>query len=119
MGSSRYRLPRCPECAGVVDGQIARLVGETGADARIGVILVPLPTLQHRADDADHARTIDLEIPLEGPQQKLAFLAVADVRVPEIELQLSMNIGPTNSAIPSSVPLASCSAYRGVPGMGV
>ena len=56
------------------------------------MVLVTSPTLKQRANDSDNARAIDREIAVEGPQQQLAFLAVLDVGVPEIELQLSMDI---------------------------
>ncbi len=86
-----------PECARVFDRQVGRLVGEASADARVGVVLVTFPTPEQRADDSDDARTVDLEIPMEGAQEELAFLAVFNVRVPEIELQLSVNIRPATS----------------------
>ena len=120
MGIVPVSTPRGPECARVFDRQVGRFVRKAGADARVGVVLVTFPTLEQRANDSDDARAIDLEIPVEGPQQELAFLAVLDVRVPEIELQLSVNIRQLRTRrAPRSVPLASCSAYRGVPAMGV
>ena len=67
-----------PECARVFDRQVGRLVGEAGADARVGVVPVAFPTPEQRADDSDHARAIDLEIPMEGAQEELGFLTVLE-----------------------------------------
>ena len=49
--------------------------------------------MQHRANDANHTGTVDLEIATEGPEQEFGFLSVLDVRVMEVEAQLSMRIG--------------------------
>ena len=97
MGIVAVSTPCGPECARVLDRQVGRLVGKAGADARVGVVLVTFPTLEQRADDSDDARAVDLEIPVEGAQEELAFPAVLDVRVPEIELQLSVNIRQTRT----------------------
>src|SRR3989304_3269254 len=92
MGIAAVSTSCGPECARVFDRQVGSLVRKAGADASVRVVLVTFPTLEQRTNDSDGAGTIDLKIPLEGAQEELAFPAVLDVGVPEIELQLSVNI---------------------------
>lgn len=81
-----------PERGGVPAGQAGSLVGEACPDACVGMVLVPLPAPQRGPDDADDARTVQLEVPAERSQQEFPFLPIANVRVPEIKSQLPVNI---------------------------
>jgi hypothetical protein len=93
MGIVLVSPPRGPEYTRVLDWQIGRLMGKTIANSRIRMVFVTFPTPEYGTDDSHDARTIDLEIPMEGSQQEFTFLAVLDVRMPEIEHQLSVYIG--------------------------
>ena len=86
MGIAPISTSCGPECARVFDRQTGGLVRKAGADASVRVVFVTFPTLEQRANDSNNARAIDREIAVEGSQEQLAFLAVLDVGVPEIEL---------------------------------
>jgi len=121
MGIVLVSPPRGPECAGVLDRQVGRLMGKTGREfARSRVVLVTASKPRNKvADDSNNARTIDLKIPMEGAQEELAFPAVLDVGVPKIELQLSVNIRQVELGNSKERTFCLLFAYKGVPAMGV
>ena len=111
--------PGRPEGASILDGQVGGLVREAGADPRIGVMLVALPTPEQRAERSDNAGAVDLEIPVKGAQQKRGFVAGFDVPMAEVESQLSVNVRRRQFRVVTEGASAAWSANNGVPGMGV
>ena len=80
---------------------------------------ISFPCPQHRANNSHDAWSINLEIAVKRSKQKLRFLAVLDLRVAIVEVELPVNVGDGTSARLFSVPRDSSSANNAVPGMGV
>ena len=68
--------PRCPQHPGILDWQVGRFVGKSGADPRVRVVFVLLPPLEHGSDDANDTGAVDVKIALECPDQEFGFLSV-------------------------------------------
>src|ERR1019366_1078093 len=62
-------------------------------DAGVGVVLVALPAHQHGLAHAIKTGTVALEVAPEGPIQEALGILARDSGVPEVELELAMNIG--------------------------
>ena len=82
-----------PYRPGVAATKREHLPNESSADSRILVISVSLPPGKKGSYQTGKARTVDLEIPFEGFEEKSLFKALADVRVTKIETILPMGIG--------------------------
>jgi hypothetical protein len=75
------------------DRQAACLSGKALANPPVRVVLVPLPPLERRADEPADARPVEFEVATKRPEQELGLLTVGDVRVSEVELELSVDVG--------------------------
>src|SRR5208283_333155 len=82
-----------PEGGVVSAVQLLRLARKTLANAGVGVVLITLPAIQYRPAHAIKAGTIALKIAPESPIEEALRIVARDGCMPEVELELAMNVG--------------------------